>query len=84
MMSGGDEQLNHLNSSLKDLVPPFNIPVFEIYQYVQGNDGYGRIDIAEYDDYDYAVSAASFDGNDDYRLRFRVMNLMWSVCVMTI
>ena len=64
----GDEQLNHLNSSLKDLVPPFNIPVFEIYQFVQGKDNYGRIVIPDYDDYDYAVSA-SFDGNDELSIK---------------
>jgi len=58
-----EDQLNHLFLSLQDLVPPFNIPVFEIFQYEQGSDGYGRIEIAEYDDFDYAVSA-SFDGND--------------------
>ena len=57
-----DIQLEHLYSSLQDLVPPFNIPVFEIFQYVQGRDGFGHIEIVEYDDFDYAVSA-SFDGD---------------------
>lgn len=58
-----EAKLDHLFLSLQDLVPPFNIPVFEIFQYVQGNDGYGRIEIADYDDFDYSVSA-SFDGNN--------------------
>ena len=58
-----EDQLNHLFQSLQDLVPPFNIPVFEMFQYEQGNDGYGHIEIAEYDDFDYAISA-SFDGNN--------------------
>lgn len=63
-----DEQLEHLYSSLQDLVPPFNIPVFDIYQYVQGNEGFGRIELAEYDDYDYSVSAI-FDGKDSLRVK---------------
>lgn len=64
----GDEQLEHLYSSLQDLVPPFNIPVFEIYQYVQGHDGFGRIEIVDYDDFDYSVSA-SFDGEETLHVR---------------
>ena len=56
-----EAQLNHLFSSLQDLVPPFNIPVFEIFQFVQGTDGYGRIEVSDYDDFDYSVSA-QFDG----------------------
>lgn len=56
-------QLEHLYSSLQDLVPPFNIPIFDIYQYVQGNEGYGRVEIVEYDDFDYSVSAY-YDGKE--------------------
>lgn len=63
-------QLDHLFLSLQDLVPPFNIPVFEIFQYEQGNDGYGRIEIADYDDFDYAVSA-SFDGNNTLSVKIQ-------------
>lgn len=63
-----ESQLDHLYSSLQDLVPPFNIPIFEIYQYVQGKEGYGRIEIAEYDDFDYSVSA-SFDGKNTVDVR---------------
>lgn len=63
-----DEQLEHLYSSLQDLVPPFNIPVFDIYLYVQGNDGLGRIELAEYDDYDYSVSAV-YDGKDSLKVK---------------
>ena len=63
-----EEQLMHLYASLQDLVPPFNIPAFEIYQYVQGKEGYGRVDVAEFDDFDYAVSAY-FDGKDDVKIR---------------
>ncbi len=58
-----EEQLAHLFSSLQDLVPPFNIPAFEINQFVQGQNNYGRVEIADYDDFDYAVSAF-FDGED--------------------
>lgn len=61
-------QLEHLYSSLQDLVPPFNIPAFDIYQYVQGKDEYGRVEIAEYDDYDYFVSAC-YDGEDTLHVR---------------
>ena len=64
----GEEQLEHLYSSLQDLVPPFNIPVFEMYQFVQGNDGFGRIVLAEYDDYDYSVHAV-FDGEDSLKVK---------------
>lgn len=65
-----EAQLDHLFLSLQDLVPPFNIPVFEIFQYEQGNDGYGRIEIADYDDFDYAVSA-SFDGNNTLSVKIQ-------------
>ncbi len=58
-----DVQLEHLYSSLQDLVPPFNIPVFEIFQYVQNKDGYGHVVIQEYDDFDYSISA-HYDGKD--------------------
>ena len=64
----GEEQLEHLYSSLQDLVQPFNIPVFEMYQFVQGNDGFGRIVLAEYDDYDYSVHAV-FDGEDSLKVK---------------
>lgn len=64
----GDEQLEHLYSSLQDLIPPFNIPVFEMYLIVQGNDGFGRVELVEYDDYDYFVSAV-FDGKDSLKVK---------------
>ena len=63
-----DNQLNHLYSSLQDLVPPFNIPVFELFLHVQGKESYGHIEIAEYDDYDYAVSAF-FDGKENLSVK---------------
>lgn len=66
----GEVQLNHLYSSLQDLVPPFNIPVFEIYQFVQRNSSYGRIEIDEYDDFDYAVSAF-FDGKNELSVKIQ-------------
>ena len=62
------EQLEHLYASLQDLVPAFNIPAFEIYQFVQGVDGYGRVEVEEYEDFDYAVSAF-FDGKDDVTIK---------------
>mgnify|MGYP002622994384 CR=1 FL=1 len=63
-----EEQLAHLYASLQDLVPPFNIPAFEIYQFVQGKEGYGKVELAECDDFDYAVSAY-FDGKDDVTIK---------------
>ena len=63
-----DEQLEHLYASLQDLVPPFNIPAFEIYLYVQGKECFGMVDVAEYDDYDYAVSAF-FDGKENVAIK---------------
>lgn len=63
-----DEQLKHLYSSLQDIVPPFNIPSFEIYQYVQGTEDFGRVEVADFDDYDYSVSAV-FDGKDNLRVK---------------
>ncbi len=63
-----EAQLKHLFSSLQDLVPPFNIPVFEIFQFVQGTDGYGRIEVSDYDDFDYSVSA-QFDGKDNLSVK---------------
>lgn len=62
------EQLVHLFSSLQDLVPPFNIPSFKIYQNVKGQSEYGLVEISEYDDYDYAVSA-SFDGKETVTIK---------------
>lgn len=64
------EQQEHLYASLQDLVPPFNIPAFEIYQYVQGNEGYGKVDVAEYDDFDYALSAY-FDGKETITIKMQ-------------
>ena len=63
-----EAQLKHLFSSLQDLVPPFNIPVFEIFQYVQGKAGYGHIEVSDYDDFDYSVSAR-FDGKDNLSVK---------------
>ena len=63
-----EAQLKHLFSSLQDIVPPFNIPVFEIFQYVQGEDGYGHIEVTDYDDFDYSVSAR-FDGKDNLSVK---------------
>ena len=63
-----EAQLKHLFSSLQDLVPPFNIPVFKIFQFVQGTDGYGRIEVSDYDDFDYSVSA-QFDGKDNLSVK---------------
>lgn len=63
-----EAQQTHLFSSLQDLVPPFNIPVFEIFQYVQGKDGYGHIEVSDYDDFDYSVSAR-FDGKDNLSVK---------------
>ncbi len=63
-----ESQLKHLFSSLQDLVPPFNIPVFEIFQYVQGKEGYGHIEVSDYDDFDYSVSAR-FDGKDNLSVK---------------
>lgn len=63
-----DAQLKHLFSSLQDLVPPFNIPEFELYHYVKGKDGYGRIKVTDFDDFDYSVSA-QFDGKDNLSVK---------------
>lgn len=50
-------QLDHLFNALQDVVPPFNIPSFEITMKVYGLSDYGLVDIVPYDDYDYKVSA---------------------------
>lgn len=44
-------------SSLQDLVPPFNIPAFQLYLYVSGSNDYGKIEAKQYEDFDYKVSA---------------------------
>lgn len=53
----GEESIKHLNSSLQDLVPPFNIPAFQQYLYVSGSNEYGKITAKQYEDFDYKVSA---------------------------
>lgn len=55
------DSINHLFESLKSLIPPFNIPVFDISLRLLGSDEFGDVDIAPYDDYDYKVSAV-YDG----------------------
>ena len=49
----GEESIKHLNSSLQDLVPPFNIPAFQQYLYVCGSNEYGKITAKQYEDFDY-------------------------------
>ena len=39
-----EEAIKHLFSSLQDLVPPFNIPAFQLYLYVSGSKDYGKIE----------------------------------------
>lgn len=55
------EKFDHLYSSLQDLVPPFNVPAFKMFMYVQDIDSYGLVEMTQYDDYDYFVSAR-YDG----------------------
>ena len=52
-----ESQLEHLFNSLQDIIPPFNIPAFNIVMKVKGTDAYGVVDIVPFDDYDYKVSA---------------------------
>lgn len=52
-----EDAIKHLFSSLQDLVPPFNIPAFQLYLYVSGSNGYGKIEAKQYEDFDYKVSA---------------------------
>lgn len=52
-----EESIKHLFASLQDLVPPFNIPVFQQYLYVNGSQDYGKIMAKQYEDFDYKVSA---------------------------
>ena len=52
-----EEAIKHLFSSLQDLVPPFNIPAFQLYLYVSGSNDYGKIEAKQYEDFDYKVSA---------------------------
>ena len=52
-----ENQLEHLFNSLQDIIPPFNIPLFNIVMKVKGIDAYGVVDIVPFDDYDYKVSA---------------------------
>ena len=52
-----ENQLEHLFNSLQDIIPPFNIPEFNIVLRVKGIDAYGVVDIVPFDDYDYKVSA---------------------------
>lgn len=49
--------LEHLFNSLRDVIPPFNIPEFKIVMKVRETDAYGVVDIVPFDDYDYKVSA---------------------------
>lgn len=63
-----DSQLEHLFSSLQDIVPPFNIPAFRIIMKVQGSSNYGLVDIVPYDDYDYKVSAHYGEDNGKWIL----------------
>lgn len=53
----GEESITHLFNSLQDLVPPFNIPAFRQYVYVNGSKEYGEIIAKQYEDFDYKVSA---------------------------
>ena len=52
-----EDAIKHLFSSLQDLVPPFNIPAFQLYLYVSGSNDYGKIEAKQYEDFDYKVSA---------------------------
>ena len=52
-----EDAIKHLFSSLQDLVPPFNIPAFQLYLYVSGSNDYGKIEAKQYEDFDYRVSA---------------------------
>lgn len=53
----GEEAIKHLFSSLQDLVPPFNIPAFRQYLFVNGSNEYGEVTAKQYEDFDYKVSA---------------------------
>lgn len=55
--SWSEDSLNHLFTSLQDLIPPFDIPSFQQYLYIAGNTNYGKIESKSYDDFDYKVSA---------------------------
>lgn len=55
--SWNEESFNHLFVSLQDLIPPFDIPSFQQYLYVAGNDNFGKVEAKYYDDFDYKVSA---------------------------
>ena len=55
--SWNDETLSHLFVSLQDLIPPFDIPSFQQYLYVAGNDNFGKVEAKYYDDFDYKVSS---------------------------
>ncbi len=63
-----DPKLDHLFSSLQDIVPPFNIPAFKICMKVYGSTKYGLVDVAPYDDFDYKVSAHYGKKNGEWQL----------------
>lgn len=65
------DAISHLYESLKNLIPPFNIPVFDISLRLRNSDNFGDVEIAPYDDYDYKVSAI-YDGPDTQIVHVKV------------
>lgn len=53
-----DEKIDHLFSSLEDLIPTFNAPSFNIFLYSDRNkEKYGKVIKAPFEDYDYMLIA---------------------------
>lgn len=50
--------INRLYDNLQGLIPPFDIPAFEIYMHsTECKDNYGKVTVDSYSDYDYKVVA---------------------------